>query len=85
MAPPVSPPTELGAWIARRAAATPRLPAITFEGSTLSYRELADRVDRLAAELAAGGFSVRCLQSPDGAPPGSDDGAGALAVVARAY
>lgn len=52
---PVQPPMDLGSWIARRAAATPRLPAITFDGQTTTYGELAERIDRLAAELAAGG------------------------------
>jgi fatty-acyl-CoA synthase len=46
---------DLGSWIGRRAAATPGLPAITFDGRTMSYGELLDRIDRLAAELAAGG------------------------------
>jgi fatty-acyl-CoA synthase len=46
---------DLGSWIARRAAATPHLPAITFDGHTWTYRAFADRIDRLAAELAAGG------------------------------
>jgi fatty-acyl-CoA synthase len=55
MAASVSPPMDLGCWIARRAAATPNLPAITFEGRTLTYRAFAERVDRLAAELASGG------------------------------
>ncbi|MHA6799988.1 acyl-CoA synthetase [Bounagaea algeriensis] len=49
------PPMDLGSWIARRAAATPHLPAITFNGTTLAYRDFADRIDRLAAELSAGG------------------------------
>jgi prolyl-tRNA synthetase len=35
--------------------------------------------------LAAGGFTVRCLQDRDGALPDTDDDAGALAYVARAY
>ncbi|WP_242657213.1 acyl-CoA synthetase [Mycobacterium talmoniae] len=51
----VQPPMDLGSWIARRAAATPQLPALTFEGRTWTYRAFADRIDRLAAELAAGG------------------------------
>ena len=55
MAAPVEVPMDLGSWIGRRAAATPRLPAITFDGHTTSYGELLDRIDRLAAELAAGG------------------------------
>jgi prolyl-tRNA synthetase len=37
------------------------------------------------AELAAGGFSVRCLQGPDGALAESEDTPGLVAVVARAY
>ena len=51
-----TPPIDLGSWIARRAAATPNLPAITFGAGTWSYRDFADRIDRLAAELAAGGM-----------------------------
>ncbi len=50
-----TPPIDLGSWIARRAAATPHLPAITFGENTWTYRDFADRIDRLAAELAAGG------------------------------
>ncbi|WP_343601196.1 long-chain fatty acid--CoA ligase [Mycobacterium sp.] len=57
MSPAVQPPMDLGSWIARRAAATPRLPAITFDGHTLTYGAFADRIDRLAAELAAGGVA----------------------------
>src|SRR5579875_3118906 len=55
MAAAVAPPMDLGSWIGRRAAATPRLPAITFDGHTTTYGELLDRIDRMAAELAAGG------------------------------
>ena len=55
MAAPAEVPMDLGSWIGRRAVATPRLPAITFDGRTTSYGELLDRIDRLAAELAAGG------------------------------
>jgi fatty-acyl-CoA synthase len=51
----MQPPMDLGSWIARRAAATPHRPAITSDGRTLTYRAFADRIDRLAAELAAGG------------------------------
>lgn len=49
-------PIDLGSWIARRAAATPKLPAITFGETTWTYRDFADRIDRLAAELVAGGM-----------------------------
>lgn len=55
MAVPAGPPMDLGALIGRRAAATPRLPAITFDGRTTSYGDLLDQIDTLAAELAAGG------------------------------
>ena len=55
MAVPAGPPMDLGALIGRRAAATPRLPAITFDGHTTSYGDLLDQIDTLAAELAAGG------------------------------
>lgn len=51
-----APPIDLGSWIARRAAATPNLPAITFGAITWTYRDLSDRIDRMAAELAAGGM-----------------------------
>jgi prolyl-tRNA synthetase len=37
------------------------------------------------AELAAGGFSVRCLQAPDGSLAATDEEPGLLAVVSRAY
>ena len=37
------------------------------------------------ADLAAGGLTVRCLQRADGSLPESDDDAGALAYIARAY
>jgi prolyl-tRNA synthetase len=35
--------------------------------------------------LASGGVTVRCLQREDGTLPDTDDDAGALAYVARAY
>ena len=37
------------------------------------------------AELAGGGFSVRCLQAADGSLAEGEDEAGLMAVVARAY
>ena len=37
------------------------------------------------AELAQNAVTVRCLQTPDGQVPASEDEAGVLAVVARAY
>jgi prolyl-tRNA synthetase len=36
-------------------------------------------------DLASGGLTVRCLQSPDGSLPDTDHDAGTLAYVARAY
>ncbi|WP_046301290.1 long-chain fatty acid--CoA ligase [Mycobacterium sp. UM_Kg27] len=51
-----TPPIDLGSWIARRAAATPNLPAITYGEITWTYLDFANRIDRLAAELAAGGM-----------------------------
>ena len=49
-------PTDLGSWIERRAAAGPNRTAITFEGKSTTYAQLLDRIDRLAAELSAGGI-----------------------------
>jgi fatty-acyl-CoA synthase len=46
---------SLGSWFAQRAAATPRRRALSFEGTTQSYGELLERIDRLAAGLRAGG------------------------------
>ncbi|MEO8814778.1 MAG: long-chain fatty acid--CoA ligase [Mycobacterium sp.] len=57
MTTPAQPPIDLGSWIARRAAAGSHLPALTFDGRTWTYGEFADRIDRLAAELAAGGVA----------------------------
>lgn len=50
-----APAFDVGSWVARRSLIGPDRPAITFEGHTLSYGEFADRIDRLAAELVAGG------------------------------
>jgi prolyl-tRNA synthetase len=36
-------------------------------------------------ELATNGLTVRCLQTRDGSLPDTDDDAGVLAYVARAY
>ena len=53
MAPTVD--VSLGSWFARRAAATPDRRALSFEGTTRTYAQFLDRVDRLAAGLRAGG------------------------------
>ncbi len=58
MSPAVSPATDLGSWIARRAAISPDRPAITFGDDTLTYGQFAERVDRLASALRAGGVGV---------------------------
>nr|WP_040533836.1 long-chain fatty acid--CoA ligase [Gordonia rhizosphera] len=52
-----APEMDLGSWIARRSAIGPDRPAITYEGRTQTYAEFSDRVDRMAAALAAGGIS----------------------------
>jgi fatty-acyl-CoA synthase len=45
----------LGNWLYRRALRTPQRKALSFEGTTSTYGELQDRVDRLAATLRAQG------------------------------
>jgi len=50
-----APDISLGGWFARRALRSPNRRALTFEGTTLTYAQLLDRVDRLAAALRAGG------------------------------
>ncbi|HEX6476962.1 MAG TPA: long-chain fatty acid--CoA ligase [Acidimicrobiales bacterium] len=55
MAPNVD--VSLGSWFASRASATPDRRAITFEGTTRTYAQFLDRVDRLASGLRAGGVS----------------------------
>ena len=50
------PDISVGSWFGRRAARSPGRRALTFEGTTLTFGELLDRVDRLAAGLRAGGL-----------------------------
>ncbi len=50
-----TPNITLGGWFSARAARAPQRPALTFEGVTRSYRELLERVDRLASALRGGG------------------------------
>ena len=45
----------LGNWLYRRALRTPHRRALTFEGTTWTYGELQDRIDRLASALRAHG------------------------------
>src|SRR3954452_7807914 len=44
---------SLGRWLAERAKRSPNRRALTFEGTTWTYRELQERVDGLAAALQA--------------------------------
>jgi fatty-acyl-CoA synthase len=46
---------SLGRWFAERARCTPERRALSFEGTTRTYGEMQDRIDRLAAALRAGG------------------------------
>jgi fatty-acyl-CoA synthase len=50
-----TPDVSLGSWFSRRADRTPNRRALTFEGSTWTYAQLLDRVDRLAAAFRDGG------------------------------
>ena len=45
----------LGSWFSRRVRQTPQRPALTFEGTTWSFAEMLDRIDRLAAALRSAG------------------------------
>ncbi len=49
------PDITLGSWFAARAARSPKRRALTFEGSSWTFAQLQDRIDRLAAALRAGG------------------------------
>lgn len=46
----------LGSWMAKRRLKTPDKTALVFEGASLTYRELADTVDRVSAVLARRGI-----------------------------
>ena len=52
----MSPDVSLGNWLRQRAIRSPNRRAITFEGTTLTYRELQDRIDRVAIVLRDGGI-----------------------------
>jgi fatty-acyl-CoA synthase len=53
-----TPDISLGSWIAKRATTTPTRRALTFEGTTWTYADLLDRVDRLATVLHHGGVAA---------------------------
>ncbi|HET6966600.1 MAG TPA: long-chain fatty acid--CoA ligase [Acidimicrobiales bacterium] len=51
----MEPDISLGRWFAARAARSPNRRALTFEGATWTYAEMQVRIDRMAADLQAGG------------------------------
>jgi fatty-acyl-CoA synthase len=52
-----TPDVSLGNWLAQRARRTPHRRALTFEGTTWTYGELQERIDRLAGGLRAHGVN----------------------------
>ncbi|MET0579448.1 MAG: long-chain fatty acid--CoA ligase [Ilumatobacteraceae bacterium] len=52
----MSPDVSLGNWLRQRAIRSPKRRAITFEGTTLTYGELQERIDRVAVVLRGGGI-----------------------------
>ena len=51
----MTPDIGLGNWMFQRALRTPHRAALTFEGTTWTYGQLQDRIDRLAGALRAEG------------------------------
>ena len=51
----MKPDIGLGNWLFQRARRTPNRKALTFEGTTWTYAEIQDRIDRLAAVLKTQG------------------------------
>lgn len=49
------PDITLGGWFSGRATRSPNRPALTFEGTTRTFGDLLERVERLATALRAGG------------------------------
>jgi fatty-acyl-CoA synthase len=49
------PDISLGSWFGRRATRSRHRRALTFEGTTLTYGQMLDRIDRLATALRSGG------------------------------
>ncbi len=52
---PLGTPTSIPQRFAEQVALTPQAPAVTFEGRSMSYRELDESADRLANQLAVSG------------------------------
>jgi fatty-acyl-CoA synthase len=52
----MTPDVSLGNWMKQRALRSPNRRAITFEGTTLTYAQLQDRIDRTATVLREGGI-----------------------------
>ncbi len=52
----MTPDIGLGNWMYQRALRTPHRLALTFEGTTFTYAEVQDRIDRLASALRMGGL-----------------------------
>lgn len=52
----MTPDVSLGNWMLQRAKRSPKRRAITFEGSTITYAELQNRIDRTASVLRDGGI-----------------------------
>jgi fatty-acyl-CoA synthase len=50
-----APDISLGNWFFQRSRQTPNRSALTFEGTTWTYAQMQDSIDRLAAALKAGG------------------------------
>ena len=52
----ITPDIGLGNWLYQRAQRTPHRKALTFEGTTSTYAQLQDPIDRLASALRANGI-----------------------------
>ena len=51
----MTPDIGLGNWLYQRALRTPHRKALTFEGTTWTYAQLQDRIDRFASAFRANG------------------------------
>ena len=56
----MTPDITLGSWLAKRSSATPEARALTYcppdsDASTLTFAQMLDRIDRLAAAFREGG------------------------------